>query len=272
VVRVAIRTVSESTTHLLALGQAGADLRLVRDGAPPPDYAVLTKALRPTGFHWGEARTAPFDQELHRRPLWVNRSAARLAEAATAADAWFAAHTTPLPATELAQAAPGSRAYPFRKGQLVDLRPVFSGLEGQQIIECLLQDPYLLTAHQMDALSAFLAAVAWPTGVPFRLHTHMTENDPSKRNQLSPDRQRAEIEQRVKAAGPALELRLHHPRYSRLHMRYAHVRLGDGERLYLLERGLDMADPRTGRTFTDSYILELTTVPPELKQALGLSV
>jgi hypothetical protein len=150
---------------------------------------------------------------------------------------------------------------------------VFAGLTGHKIVRCQLQDPYLLTAHQMDALSAFVKAVPWGSGVPIalRLTTHMTENDPTKRHQLSPDEQRRQLETRLGAvSGAKPEIKFRSSKYDPLHMRYAYFQLEDGERLYVLERGLDVADPRSGKARDDSYILEFRTVPDGLGDVFKL--
>ena len=41
--------------------------------------------------------------------------------------------------------------------------------------------------------------------------------------------------------------------------------------LYILERGLDIEDPKTGRARNETYILEFAGVPAELASLLGLS-
>jgi hypothetical protein len=125
----------------------------------------------------------------------------------------------------------------------------------------------------MEALSAFIAAVPWGAvgPIPVRLTTHMADNDPAKRNQMSSDRQQAEIVARL-AAMPALtpDVKYHHSKYDPLHMRYAYFELADGERLYVFERGLDIADLRSGKARDDSYILEFENVPAGLAPVLKL--
>ncbi|MDB5308650.1 MAG: box helicase [Gemmataceae bacterium] len=285
-VRVALRGQADGrptgtgAAHLVALTQAGAGLFAVRDGAPPPHYGLLAlgpngkPGPRSVGFHWGETRTTTLDGETHRRPVWFNRGLSRLADAAAATDAWFVAHTEPVHPESLFRTLPGCTVHAFAKGQAVDFRPAFSSLGGHKIVRCQLQDPYLLTAHQMDALSAFVKAVPWGTGgpIPVRLTTHMTENDPTKRYQLSPDEQRRQLQTRlgyVPAVKP--DIKFHSPKYDPLHMRYAYFQLEDGERLYVLERGLDVADQRSGKARDDSYILEFATVPDGLTGVLKLS-
>ena len=57
-----------------------------------------------------------------------------------------------------------------------------------------------------------------------------------------------------------------------LHMRFIVLTLADGRRLlYLLERGLDIEDPKGGKARLDSYILEFQDVPAEIAPLLGLS-
>ncbi len=285
-VRVAFREpagtlpVGTGAAHLVALAQAGVGLFRVRDGAPPPGYGLLALGAasqpgpRSVGFHWGDTRTAAFDAETHRRPVWFNRSTTRLAQAGVTADAWFADHTEPIRPESLFRTLPGCTVHPFAKGQPVDFRSVFAGLSGQRILRCQIQDPYLLTGHQMNALSAFVGAVPWGTSsepIPIRLTTHLTDNDPAKRYQLTADVQRQEILRRLGAV-PALkpDLKFHYPKYNPLHMRYAYFQLEEGERLYVLERGLDVADQRSGKARDDSYILEFASVPEGLGPVLKI--
>ncbi len=264
--------------HLLALAQAGAEVLRVKPDAPPPPYALLSldradaPGPRAVGFHWGDRRTTAFDATTHRREVWHSRSAARVAAAATELDAWFAAHAEPLPLDALFQSRPGCRVHTFRRGGPVDFGPVLSGLRGKRVTGLHLQDPYLLQPHQMEALGRFLVAVPWePDGeVPIRVVTHMADGDPQKRHQFTAARQRSELEARLKAVPEAQpDLQLRHPRYAPLHMRFAHFRLADGERLYVFERGLDIADPRSGTARGDSYALEFDPVPLEFKAVLG---
>lgn len=277
-VRVAVREVTDASAGpLLVLAQAGADLRVVRPAAPPPAYGLLAAGhpSRAAGFHWGAADcVVRLDPHPHRRQVWINRSADRLARAADEVDAWFAANTDPLPPARLFGTAPGCRVVPVSKGQAVNLAPVFADLAGRQVTDGRLQDPYLLTAHQMDALSAALAAVPWGQGGPnpFRVDTHMTDGDPNKQHHLPPADQRAVLAHRLGAVGRLRpDLRFHHPKYDPLHMRFLHLRLADGERLYVFERGLDLTDPRTRRARADSYVIEFSAIPTELRQAMRLS-
>jgi hypothetical protein len=252
----------------------------MRPGAPAPTFGLLAlgPAGRPghrsAGFHWGEARTTPLDAETHLRPLWFNRSTARLSSAGAEADIWFAAHAVPIPPETLFRTLPGCTVHPFAKGQVVDFRSVLAGLGSGPVVRCQMQDPYLLTAHQMASLAAFLQAVPWGRGdapVPIRLLTHMTDNDPSKRFHLSVDEQRRQIDASLRGV-PRLvpDIRYNSPKYDPIHMRYAYFRLTDGERLYVLERGLDIADPRTGLARDASYILEFVTIPDVLRDVLRL--
>jgi hypothetical protein len=275
-----VPTEGTGAAHLVTLAQAGVGLFRVRLGAPATGYGLLAlgpggqPGHRSAGFHWGEPRATAFDAETQLRPLWFNRTTTRLARAGGEADAWFAAHTEPIPPESLFRTLPGCTVHPFAKGQPVNFGPVFAGLTGHRIVRCQLQDPYLLTAHQMEALTAFVKAVPWGSSGPIavRLTTHMTENDPTKRFQLSPDEQRRQLESRLGAIpGAKPEIKFRSSKYDPLHMRYAYFQLEGGERLYVLERGLDVADPRGGKARDDSYILEFATVPDTLADVLKLA-
>jgi hypothetical protein len=125
----------------------------------------------------------------------------------------------------------------------------------------------------MKCLANFLAAAPWHAAggkVPFRLLTHLSDSDPRDRDQFTAPRQAQEITKCLAASGhlePKVEYRS--KKYAPLHMRYAYFALGgDGERLFLFERGLDMEDPRTGKSRGDSYVLEFKNIPPTLKGIL----
>lgn len=206
--------------------------------------------------------------------MWFNRTTTRLAEAAIATDAWFTSYAEPVRPESLFRTVPGCTVHPFLKGEPVDFRPVFAGLGDRKILSCQIQDPYLLMAHQMDALSAFVEAVPWQASgeqIPVRLTTHVADNDPAKRNQLSSDAQRREILARLGIV-PALraDIKFHFPKYDPIHMRFAYFQLDIGERLYVLERGLDVADQKTGKARDQSYILEFNAVPDGLESVLKL--
>ena len=67
------------------------------------------------------------------------------------------------------------------------------------------------------------------------------------------------------------DVKYHSAKYDPLHMRYAYFQLDDGERLFVLERGLDIADQKSGKARDDSYILEFTSVPEGLAGVLKLA-
>jgi hypothetical protein len=65
---------------------------------------------------------------------------------------------------------------------------------------------------------------------------------------------------------------LQRKRHHALHMRFIVFAFVDGNRtLYILERGLDIEDPKSGRARNQSYILEFPDVPDDLAPLLGLS-
>jgi hypothetical protein len=127
----------------------------------------------------------------------------------------------------------------------------------------------------MGCFGAFLASVPWSAAgeaIPLHLTTQLADNDPRKKDQLSADRQKSELEARV-SQHPLLRLELHrrHPKYSPIHMRFIHFVLAGGEsRLFVLERGLDVINPKTGTARDDSYFLEFVEPPPELAAMMNL--
>lgn len=285
VVRIALREplAGHQSAHLIALAQCGAELYQVARSAPDPAYGILAlgpngqPASRSAGLHWGDgSRTPPLDGESHRRTLWFNRSSDRLDGVRRETDEWFARYTTPLSLPDLLAAHSGCTVHPIRKGTVVDLSTLFAGITGR-LVRCQVQDPYLLTEHQMTCFGDFLAVVPWAPAsgaisIPFALTTQLADNDPSKRYHLSPTRQKEELEARV-ARFPQLHLSLQrrHPKYSPIHMRYVYFILeGGATRLFALERGLDIADPRTGTARDDTYVLEFADVPPELAAVMNL--
>jgi hypothetical protein len=106
--------------------------------------------------------------------------------------------------------------------------------------------------------------------VPFRLLTHLSESDPRDREQLNSLKQQQEITNSL-AAPSHLEPKVDYrsKKYAPLHMRYAYFALdSDSERLFIFERGLDMEDPKTGKSRGSSYVLEFKTVPQAFKGIL----
>ena len=99
----------------------------------------------------------------------------------------------------------------------------------------------------------------------------MADGDPRKQDHLTPAAQRAELEARLRNAGglnPTLEIR--HPFHGRVHMRYVRLGLsGGGERLFIFERGLDMADPKDGKSRGDSFVLEFSSIPNGIASLIG---
>jgi Lhr-like helicase len=280
-IRLAVRQpqTGGSAVPLLALAQAGVELFRVRPGATPPTYSLL--ALAPTGprsvaFHWGlEEQLAGLDGETHLRPLWVNRSAAQLARASEETSAWFAQHAERLSLQDLLPAQEGCLVHAVKKGRPVDFRRIFGKLAGQAIERVVLQDPYLLTRHQIKCLGDFLRAITWQPAqekIPFRLITQLSDSDPRERERLTSAQQRKEITALLDAV-PTLTstLDLRYYKYAPLHMRYVFFALaGEEQRLYILERGLDMEDPRSGTARGDTYILDFSQIPEELSRLLGL--
>jgi hypothetical protein len=167
----------------------------------------------------------------------------------------------------------GCTVHAVGKNQPVSFQQILASLAGAKISRAVLQDPYLLTQHQIKCLVDFLAAVPWHPAsgkVPFRLVTHLSDSNPKSRDQLTAPRQQQEVAKCLAASGhvePKVEYRS--KKYAPLHMRYAYFALDGGEeRLFMFERGLDMEDPRTGGSRSDSYVLEFKTVPQALKGIL----
>jgi hypothetical protein len=267
---------------LLALSQAGAELFRVRPGAPPPAYSLIAVApegpskSRSLALRWGEeGELVPLDGETLRRAMWVNRSAKRIRQATTDADQWFARFAEPLVLRDLLPITGGCAVHVVAKNKPVSFTTILASLAEGTITRCVLQDPYLLTRHQMKCLADFVAAVPWPAGgakVPFRLLTHLSDSDPGERDQLTATRQQQEIMRSLSQPG-CLEPKIDYcyRKYAPLHMRYAYFSLdGNSERLYMFERGLDMEDPKTGSARAESYVLEFREVPQSLKGVLAL--
>jgi superfamily II DNA or RNA helicase len=287
-IRVAIETSQpkgspngESIIHLLALAQTNVKLFQVRPGSPPPPYGMLAlpagrERHRSVAFRWdGDRGVTSLDGETHIRPLWVNRSAKRLSEASQAMERWFDNCTEPISLGELLPQQGGCVVHPIKQGQKVDFGEIFQGLGGKRIERAEIQDPYLLTNHQMKCLSDFLHAMPWqPVGttIPLRLVTQMSDSDPRQRDLLSAAKQQQEINGRLAAIGilsPNVEYR--YRKYHPLHMRYALFKLeGDEKLLYIFERGLDIEDPRTGMARADTFVLEFPEIPTSFRALLGI--
>lgn len=262
--------------HLIALTQAGAELYRVKAAAPPPPFGLLSLGsggnprARSGGFSWGEGRTAAFDAETHTKPLLYNPSTDRLASAARESDAWFERNAEPVPPPALFQGAPGVVFHAVPKGSKLDFGQLFKTVVGRTVTSARLQDPYLVTAHQMNCLQRFLLGVFSrdATGeIPFEVVTHI----PWDAKHLTPAEQRTQLEARC-GVFPALKLKLasHSHHHNRLHMRFAYFALEGAEVLYLLERGLDMTDAKTNVATNDTYVLEFPRVPTGLSAVLKL--
>ena len=213
------------------------------------------------GLRWeADDQAIPLDGETLRRPMWINRGQERLSRAAGEADKWFAQFTERLTLQHLLPTGSGCVVHTVAKGQPVDFRQILRSTGEARITRAVLQDPYLLTDHQLKCFDEFLAGVRWPDAgakVPFRLITHMSDSDPRERNQLTTARQQQEINRRLgERAGLEPNVEYKYWKYAPLHMRYAYFALDGRELLYIFERGLDMADPKAGTARADSYVLE----------------
>jgi hypothetical protein len=265
-----------SRLPLLAVHQAGAILLQVREDAPPPPYALLAVGSdgRMAAFHWGSpSRTTVFDSETHRRDLWYNRSSRRLGEADATMQAWLERFTTPMPIRDTVP--DGYQVHAIPKGAKVDFAEVFRAASLAPIEKVVLQDPYLATEHQLKCLDDFLRAVPWPsTGapIPFEVRTQLSEPDLKDRYSIPTARHLTELKGHI-GSYPALapNILLQRKRHHALHMRFIVFAFVDGKRtLYILERGLDIEDPKSGRARNESYILEFPDVPADLVPLLGL--
>jgi hypothetical protein len=231
-------------------------------------------AQRSIAYHWDpEKRVGFFDGETHLRPLWVNRSPKHLAEAREATDAWFERHTQVVSIRDLLPSQEGCKVHAIQKGKPVNFRSIFQTVADAKIERAELQDPYLLTRHHMKCFGDFLAGLAWlPAGasVPFRLITQLSDSDPRQRDQLTAGQQEQELQAKLKQVSTlAPQIDRRYWKYSPLHMRYALFQTEGGRNiLYVLERGLDMEDPRTGKARGDTYVLEFPEVPRSFQPLL----
>jgi hypothetical protein len=265
---------------MLAIQQAGAQLFRVKGDAPAPPYALLGSSAsgHRVGFHWGgQDKTTTLDSEAHMRMLWANRSSRHLAQVEAELQTWFARHASPLSVREIISE--GYTIHTVKEGARIDFAAIFQSTSGATIERVILQDPYLITKHHLKCLEDFLAAIPWPPAagqIPFKLVTHLAERDPTRsgdRDVLATARQRPELEAKF-AAHPALapEFDIRRRTSRPLHMRYVFFTLGGGAKLlYIMERGLDMEDPRTHKARGDSYVLEFAELPVELNILLRLA-
>ena len=272
-----------SSAHLIALAQAGATLYRTLPDAPPPPYCVLALGpngepqSRSVGFYWSNANhTIPLDADSYLQPMWFNRSSKRLPSAWSANEAWFTEHAVPLTVSDLFQSSNACTAHTIALGDNVDFARLFCSLQSRTIATCHLQDPYLQTGHQMKCLAKFLQAIPWPAGgeqTRFKLITQLSDSDPRERNLLTSTQQKQEIENRLAAIGalkPTVEFR--YRKYHPLHMRFVHFGFVDGEeRLYILERGLDIEDPRSEKARANTFVLEFPSVSKAMADLLGIS-
>ena len=265
-----------SILPLLAVQQAGATLLRVHEHAPPPPFALLTIGSdgRSSAFHWeGPGKTTALDDQTTRHPLWYNRSAQRLSDAEHDIQKWLRHFTKPLTIRDVAPT--GYEVHTVRRGEKVDFSTIFRSAGQAWIVRVAIQDPYLMTRHQLKCLGDFLAAVPWPSSgeIPVRIRTHLAEPEPQDRSGTIPTREHLGALEAVFAGFPALrpscELIRRRPRP--IHMRYiVFTHEGGRQELYVLERGLDIENPRDGKAREDSYVLEFPSLPEEFAPLLGL--
>ncbi len=265
-----------SLLPLLAVHQAGATLLRVHEHAPPPPFALLT--IDPDGrsstFHWGEPdKTTALDDQTTRLPFWYNRSARRLSGAESDIKKWLRYYTKPLTIRDVAPA--GYEVHTIRRGEKVDFATIFRSASKPGIVGVSIQDPYLVTRHHLKCLGDFLAAVPWPSSgeIPVRIRTHLAEPEPQDRSGTIPTREHQGALLAAFAGFPSLrpscELVRRRPRP--IHMRFIVFTREEGRReLYVLERGLDIEDPRDGTAREDSYVLEFPSIPEEFKSLIGM--
>jgi hypothetical protein len=205
----------------------------------------------------------------------VNRSGKRLAEAAQAMDAWYNNHAEPISIRELLPDQGGCVVHAIKQGQKVDFRGIFQSLGEKRIEKAEIQDPYLLTNHQMKCLGDFLQALPWQpvgTAIPLRVVTQMSDSDPRQRELLTAVKQQQEINARLASVAVlSAKVEYRYRKYHPLHMRYALFELqGEEKLLYIFERGLDIEDPRTGLARADTFVLEFPEVPTSFRALLGI--
>jgi hypothetical protein len=261
---------------LLAVQQAGGEVRQVAPDAPPPPYALVSLGRRKLGLHWGgEGRTTVLDGEAHRRQLWINRSERRLAGVEDQMEEWFNRHTRPLNLGPLLSPAASYDIHAIRTGNDVKFAHIFRSVARSRLSRVVLQDPYLLNRHQLRCLREFLTAVAATQSgskIQFKLITQLADADPrrSSPDTIPPADHRTALVQ-VFQDFPVfdLQLQLCHRRHHPLHMRFTVFTADGGEqRTYVLERGLDLVDGATGRARGDSFVLEFAGLPEELRSLL----
>ncbi len=146
---------------------------------------------RGVAFLWGqERRTAVLDGGTHRKSLWTNRSSRRMPEVVAPTDVWFKQRAVPLTIREILSPSEGCKVHAIEKDQRVNFTATFRTLVGSRIQAIELQDPYLMTSHQVGSLDEFLQAIPWTPvaeAIPFKLLTHLLDSSPLERDQLPID-------------------------------------------------------------------------------------
>jgi hypothetical protein len=283
-VRLALRQMPSASADFndrvapLALQQAGVKLYQVNDGATPPPYGLLTiqRDESRIAYRWGDPpRLVVLDEQTHLQPLWINRSQKALQGADSMFEKWLGANTRALTVAELYPAAHGYKLHTVPKDGMVKYGTIFEAVAPYKVVRVELQDPYLLSRHQIGLLGKFLAEIPWKSArakIPFKLVIYQSEDDGSSPGYPSSVEQRTQIMAEF-AKHPMLDLG-YNARYKRqrsIHIRYAYFQLEGGkEILYTLERGLDMVDEKTGKGRADSYVLEFSPIPVELKRLLRI--
>jgi hypothetical protein len=162
--------------------QAGAALLRVRADAAPPPFGLLAIGGdgRMTAFSWGgPSKTTALDGETHRRPLWHDRNAGRLAAADREMQDWLDQHTVPLSIKDVVPG--GYSVHTVQQGAKVNFTSIFRSATRAPIWRVDLQDPYLSSYHQLKCLKDFLGSIPWRPAegvIPFHLRTHLSEPKP----------------------------------------------------------------------------------------------
>ena len=250
--KLAVKSLSEdegATASLLLLHQSGARIYKMKDGVEAPPYAMLgvTAEGRRAAFHFGKKKITVLDSLTHRQPLWQNRSAKRLEEAEEMLEDWFKNCAEELTVFDLVET--GYKTHGFEEGDRVDFSWIFAADMENNIEEIIIQDPYLRNAHQIACLGSLLEAYQpLISKGPIRVKLITKLSDQSRdRYAFIPGEHRKKLEEAFapfSEYNPTIDIRGYR---DRIHARFIYVQGSEGgERLFYLDRGLDIIDPRTG--------------------------
>ena len=259
---------------LMLLINSRAKVYKVSEDSPPLSYhwLVTYRNGQKIGIKWDIDGFPILDGTIHSRRFVYNTFQEGLRRAEKEFREWREHYTNDLTISDLSWG--NVSVISLAKDERVDYETICKAFRKPGYAQIIIQYPYLQNKHQLDCLANFLKAALFMEGnlssANFILRTRVARKD-QDRYAFSPSQQRKMIEDLLEAL-PNFQKELDlHPPNDKMHTRFAFMAWQDGtELLYLLERGFDILKPGTHHARSDTVILELRDIDPQLKTILKL--